>query len=215
MDRLILKQAVMNTTTSFLDPDAEIEIKQGNLPHWQQEGVYYFVTFRLADSIPKNKKDELKNDREKWNNKHKETSKFTEKDWIEYNRLFNQRLEDWLNIGYGCCLLGKSENATIVANALRYFNNQRYILDEWVVMPNHVHVLVKPLEKYKISDILHSWKSYTANKINKREKCSGQLWMHESYDHIVRNEDSLNCIRHYINQNPMKAGITVSEASSF
>ena len=81
-------------------------------------------------------------------------------------------------------------------------------------MPNHVHALVKPLGEHKISDILHSWKSYTANEINKHENLSGKLWMRESYDHIVRNEGSLNCIRHYINQNPVKAGITVSEASS-
>ena len=59
------------------------------------------------------------------------------------------------------------------------------------------------------------WKSYTANEINKRESCSEKLWMHESYNHIVRNEESINYIRNYINQNPVKAGITVSEASSF
>lgn len=46
----------MNTSHTFLDPDAEIEIRQGNLPHWQQKGVYYFITFRLTDSIPKCKK---------------------------------------------------------------------------------------------------------------------------------------------------------------
>ena len=200
--------------TPFLDPNAEIEIKQGILPHWQQKGVYYFVTFRLADSIPNSKKKELKADRERWNNKHQKRTKFTKKDWIEYNRLFNHRVEDWLNAGYGSCLLRKSENASIVANALKHFDNQRYILDEWVVMPNHVHVLVKPLEEHKISDILHSWKSYTANEINKRENRTGQLWMRESYDHIVRNERALKNIRRYINQNPAKAGITVHEASS-
>lgn len=108
----------MNITPSFLDPNAEIEIRQGILPHWQQKGTYYFVTFRLADSTPKCKKDELKSNRERWNNKHKHTNKFTEKDWVEYNHLFNQRVEDWLNAGYNSCLLRKSENATIVAYAL-------------------------------------------------------------------------------------------------
>lgn len=203
------------TKTPFLDPNADIEIRQGILPHWQQKGVYYFITFRLADSIPQYKKDELKSDRERWNRKHQHTTRFTEKDWLEYNQLFNQRVEDWLNAGYGSCLLRKSENATIVANALKYFDNKRYILDEWVVMPNHVHVLAQPLGKHKISNILHSWKSYTANEINKRENLNGQLWMHESYDHIVRNEESLKSIRHYINQNPAKAGINVLKASSF
>ena len=75
--------------------------------------------------------------------------------------------------------------------------------------------LERPLAEHKISEILHSWKSYTANEINKRENRTGQLWMRESYDHIVRNEKSLNNIRRYINQNPAKAGINVHEASSF
>ena len=81
-------------------------------------------------------------------------------------------------------------------------------------MPNHVHALVAPLGEYKISDILHLWKSFTANEINKHEIRNGHLWMRESYDHIVRNENSLKSIRHNINQNLAKAGITVSEASS-
>lgn len=156
----------MNTLTNnsfldspFLDPSAEIEIKQGILPHWKQKGVYYFVTFRLADSIPNSKKKKLIADRERWNNKHQKGTKFTKEDWIEYNRLFNHRVENWLNAGYGSCLLRKPENASIVANALKYFDNKRYVLDEWVVMPNHVHVLVRPLAEHNISDILHSWKS--------------------------------------------------------
>lgn len=201
--------------TIFLDPNSEIEIKQGLLPHWKQDNVYYFVTFRLADSIPSDKQEELKADREKWNRRTKDKKDYTKEDWKDYNRLFNNRVEDWLNAGYGSCLLGKPENASIVANALKHFDNQRYFLDEWVVMPNHVHVLVKPLGENKITDILHSWKSYTANEINKQEGRIGQLWMRESYDHIVRNEDSLNHIRYYIQQNPAKAGISVLEASSF
>ncbi len=119
-----------------------------------------------------------------------------------------------MNNGYGSCLLNKKENADIVANAIKFFNGQRYILDEWVVMPNHVHVLVKPISDNKLSNILFSWKSFTANKINKKENRSGQLWMHESFDHILRNEDALRAMRHYIRMNPVKAGI-VSKSSSF
>ncbi|HZJ79424.1 MAG TPA: Eco57I restriction-modification methylase domain-containing protein, partial [Dysgonamonadaceae bacterium] len=208
------QDASVTSQATFLDPNSEIEISQGLLPHWKQDNVFYFVTFRLADSIPSDKQQELKNDREKWNKNKKDKKDYTKEEWKEYNRLFNNRVEDWLNAGYGSCLLGKPENASIVANALKHFDNQRYFLDEWVVMPNHVHVLVKPLGENKITDILHSWKSYTANEINKREGRVGQLWMRESYDHIVRNEDSLNHIRNYIQQNPEKAGITVTEASN-
>lgn len=200
--------------TPFLDPNDEIEIKQGNLPHWYQPEVFYHVTFRLADSIPKEKVEQLKVDRENWHQKHKNKKEFSKEEWKEYNRLFNQRVEEWMNSGYGSCLLKKRENAEIIANALKYFEGQRYDLDEWVVMPNHVHVLVKPKKEFKLSDILHSWKSFTANEINKKENRTGQLWMHESYDHIVRNEDALKAIRYYIRQNPIKAGI-VAKASSF
>ncbi len=200
--------------TFFFNPNDEIEITEGKLPHWYQKEVYYFVTFRLADSIPKDKVEQLRIDRENWKKKKKDKKEYTKEEWKEYNRLFNRRVEEWMNAGYGSCLLRKKKNADIVANALKHFDGKRYILDEWVVMPNHVHVLVKPKGDNKLSDILHSWKSFTANEINKIEGRSGQLWMHESYDHIVRNEDALKAIRNYIRQNPVKANIVV-EASSF
>ncbi|MDD3107123.1 MAG: transposase, partial [Bacilli bacterium] len=198
----------------FFNPLDEIEIHEGRLPHWKQKDVFYHVTFRLADSIPRQHAEQLRTDRENWKKKHKDKKEFTKNEWKEYNRLFHARVEEWLNAGYGSCLLWKKENASIVANALKHFDGERYILDEWVVMPNHVHVLVKPFAKNNLSDILHSWKSFTANEINKREGKTGQLWMHESYDHIVRNEDALKAIRYYIRMNPAKAKINVPEASS-
>jgi putative DNA methylase len=66
----------------------------------------------------------------------------------------------------------------------------------------------------KLSDILHSWKSYTASEINKRLGRTGQFWMRESFDHIVRNQKSFSKIKEYIKNNPIKAGIKVPQASS-
>ena len=185
------------------------------MPHWQQENVWYFITFRLADSIPAHVIKEIKLDRELWLKKHQKghNNNFTKEELKEYYRLFSERVEILLNAGMGSCVLKDKKIAKIVADALLYFNNQRYVLDEWVVMPNHVHVLVKPLGEYNLTDILHSWKSFTANEINKVIGNNGQLWMHESYDHIVRNERALEAIRNYIRQNPVKAGIKVTEAS--
>ncbi|GEM55882.1 hypothetical protein B0A58_04400 [Flavobacterium branchiophilum NBRC 15030 = ATCC 35035] len=201
-------------TDGYFDPNNEIIIHKKKLPHWQQENVWYFVTFRLADSIPEEKKEEIRREREIWDKNHKNKKEFTKEDWIMYNKLFHENTERLLNSGYGKCLMNKKENADIVANALLHFNNERYILDEWVVMSNHVHVLVKPIGEHYLGDILHSWKSFTANEINKREGLSGQLWMTESYDHIVRNRESFNAIRYYIRENPSKAKITVFRASS-
>ena len=84
-------------------------------------------------------------------------------------------------------------------------------LDEYIIMPNHVHVLVKPTANHKLADITHSWKSFTANKINQRLQTTGQLWQHESYDHIVRNEDAMNVIRCYIRDNPKSARASSSD----
>lgn len=101
-------------------------------------------------------------------------------------------------------------NADILHGALRFFAGQRYTLDEYVVMPNHVHVLVKPLAGHGLAGILHSWKSYTANKLNRRLGHTGQFWQHESFDHIVRNESAREAIRRYIRDNPKVAGASSS-----
>ena len=121
--------------------------------------------------------------------------------------MFSDRIENLLNNGHGSCCLADADNAQIVADALLNFNHERYILYEWVVMPNHVHVLVKPLGGNQLSDILHSWKSYTGTAIHKKMGKSGQFWMRESYDHIIRNEKSFAKIKEYIKNNPIKAGI--------
>ncbi|HDP76213.1 MAG TPA: hypothetical protein ENN49_10200 [Bacteroidales bacterium] len=197
----------------FFNPNNEIQIHQGNLPHWQQENVWYFVTFRLADSIPTEVAEQIKVEREIWlkNNSKNPNSEYSKEQLKEYNRLFSDRVEKLLNDYHGSCILKNKEIANIVKNAIENFNNQRYLLDEWVIMPNHVHILVKPLAENKLSDILHSWKSFTANEINKALNKKGQVWMHESYDHIVRNERAFRAIRNYIRQNPVKAKLAEGE----
>jgi len=200
-----------NENLVFLNPSSDIEIKERNLPHWQQGNTVYFVTFHLADSIPQDKAESLRHEREFWKLNHKEP--YSEQDLKEFYHLFSERIENLLNNGHGSCCLADTANAQIVANALLNFNHERYILYEWVVMPNHVHVLIKPLCGNQLSDILHSWKSYTANAINKKLGKSGQFWMRESYDHIIRNEKSFVKIKEYIRNNPIKAGIKQSISS--
>jgi REP element-mobilizing transposase RayT len=197
---------------AFFDPYQEIEISRRNLPHWSQRGAMYFVTFRLADSLPIEKILQLQQDRKEWDRLH--GGILTEKALAEFHFLFSTRVEQWLDSGSGSCCLAQIGIARCVAGALRHFDGERYRLDEWVVMPNHVHALVTPLASNPLSDILHSWKSFTANAINRALKQSGQLWQHETYDHIVRDERQLDNFRRYIRENPAKAGITVAQASS-
>jgi REP element-mobilizing transposase RayT len=90
----------------------------------------------------------------------------------------------------------------IVASTLRHFSGQHYDLDEFVVAPNHVHVLLAPASNVELSRILHSWKSYSAKQINRATGRSGSFWQQESYDHIVRSEAALFRIREYIRSHP-------------
>ncbi|MBS3905935.1 MAG: DUF1156 domain-containing protein [Syntrophaceae bacterium] len=184
----------------YFDPNEPIANLAGNLPHWRQEGVSYFVTFRLADSMPQDKLLQWEQEREVWLKEHPEPhDEGTRK---EYYRLFPERFQSWLDAGYGECILARPDVKEIVENALRHFQGERYYLDEFVIMPNHVHALVSPLEQSTLSRILQSWKSYTAHRINKQLGRSGQVWQKESFDHIMRSPAQMERVRQYIRDNP-------------
>jgi len=196
----------MEQTWEFLNPYEEIEFHtRGDLPHWVQGSVWYFVTYRLADALPRAVVEKITVQRELWKKTH-DMKNLSAEELREYYRLFTERYENLLNAGQGSCCLRDPHNAKIVSDAFRFFDGKRYNLDEFIVMPNHVHVLVRPLHGDRLADILHSWKSFTAKEINRRLGRTGQLWQHESYDHIVRNEKAIYAIRNYIRANPLKRG---------
>jgi len=178
---------------------------RGYLPHFDSPYAIQHITYRLADALPRAVVEEMKEQREQWKRTH-DLNNLSREELAEYHRLFSERYETLLNAGSGSCVLRDPALAQIVHGALRFFDGQRYVLDEYVVMPNHVHVLVKPLAAHGLADILHSWKSFTANRINARLGRAGQLWQHESYDHILRNENAMHAVRNYIRKNPMVGG---------
>jgi len=117
------------------------------------------------------------------------------------------RIETYLDAGHGACWLKQPEIAALVADALRYFDGQRYGLHAWCVMPNHTHVVVQPLPGYSLATIIHSWKSYTATVANRRLRRSGPFWQHEPYDHIIRSAKEYSFQVDYVWRNPEKAGL--------
>jgi len=189
-----------STHIGYFDPQHPIGELMGNLPHWRQDGVTYFVTFRLADSIPKATLDLWVRERDDWLRHHPEPRDARARE--EYYRLFVVRFHKWLDAGHGACVLGQPAIRQIVAGALAHFDMTRYVLREWVVMPNHVHTVVTPVGEHGLSDIMHSWKSYTANQINRALGQTGTLWQKEPFDHIVRGPDQLAHIEQYIHDNP-------------
>ena len=188
------------------DPHGELKSTERNLPHWEQSGATYFLTFRLADSLPNSLLLEWREELKLWSRHHpKPWSKLTEQ---EYDERFGDRLEKWLDAGHGSCRLKETEAGKIVANTLRHFDGDRYILDGFVVMPNHVHALLKPLGEYSLSEILHSWKSFSAQQVNKAAGTQGTVWQDETYDRIVRTMEQLEFYRGYIARNPAEARLT-------
>ncbi|HEV2804949.1 MAG TPA: carbamoyl-phosphate synthase large subunit [Chthoniobacterales bacterium] len=182
---------------------SDVRITQRNLPYWHQEGVTYFVTFRLADAVPAALLKEWKEELETWRNFHPEPWDARTKH--EYQKRFQDGRDQWLDQGHGACLFKQPQVAAVVAHALAHFDRERYVLDTWVIMPNHVHVLVQPATGHALPDILHSWKSFTAKEINRLCGSKGTIWQDENYDRIVRDFDELQRLRSYISRNPEEA----------
>lgn len=97
--------------------------------------------------------------------------------------------------------------ADLVESALKHFDQGRYELLCWCVMPNHVHVVVQPHPALELGDIEHSWKSYTAHQANKLLRRSGVFWQPEPYDHLIRDEEDLEHSIEYILAHPKAAGL--------
>ena len=184
----------------YFDPASPVADLKGNLPHWRQEGATYFVTFRTADSLPQQKLNQWLAEREEWLKCNPDPHSPEQKQ--DYWQKFPERIQKWLDSNYGECLLERLDARQIVVEALLHFDGVRYTVREWVVMPNHVHVVVTPLGDNELSDILHSWKSFTSKKINKLLERTGSFWQAESFDHIVRSPESLERIEAYILANP-------------
>jgi type I restriction enzyme, R subunit len=123
----------------------------------------------------------------------------------EYHERFSRQIDEWLDQGSGSCLLRDPANAKIVGDALLHFDGERYELGDFVVMPNHVHVLFRPADGHRLEDIVKSWKGFTAREINKRMGKKGPLWQEEYWDWLIRNERHFGKCVEYIRANPVKA----------
>ncbi len=92
----------------------------------------------------------------------------------------------------------------IVAKALKHFVGERYKLLAYVVMDDHIHVIVFPIADNTLGQLLHSWKSFTAHEIQELRGAEGSLWQKANYDRIIRNENDLLEKMQYILNNPKK-----------
>lgn len=187
----------------FLNPLQDIAKHTTVLPHWEQSRATYFVTFRLADSLPQEKLDRWSRERDAWLAAN--PTPRTSVQEREYHERFSIALERWLDQGAGSCLLKAPGLAQVVSEALLHFHSERCLQHSFVVMPNHVHALFTPLGDWQLAQLLHSWKSFTAHAIQKHLGQSGEVWQRDYFDRIIRDRAHFhNCVR-YIRKNPLKA----------
>ena len=201
----------------LFDPEGEVRKTRGALPHWFQPGVTYFVTFRTEDSIPSDLVKLWHRERDDWLRRHRIDP--TDRKWQsvlhgrieleqEYHRTFTRRFMNYLDRGRGDCVLRRAEIAQIVADSLRYGDDCKYHLGDFVVMPNHVHLLVCLLGETDLTELCTSWKHYTSHEINRILKRRGRFWQEDSFDHLVRSPESFDHLRRYIAQNPTRAKLS-------
>lgn len=187
----------------FLSETTPVHKTLNRLPHWQQNAAAYFLTFRLHDSIPSDILREWREERDLWLLDHPQPwSPETE---TEYHRHFSAAMDRYLDQGHGVCLLREPANAGIVAQALQHFDHSRYLLHAWVIMPNHVHLLLSLGEAVAIESVVASWKRFTATQIHERNHTSGAFWQKDYFDRMIRGWDHFMNVARYIRRNPDKA----------
>jgi len=189
--------------TPFLHPQRPIDKHRHILPHWHQDGVWCFITWRLADSLPQAFIRGWMSERDTWLRGHP-------KPWeveieAEYHQRFSEHYLDLLDQGIGSCLLRQKACADAVEQALQFFNGTRYTLKSYVVMPNHVHVLVRLHDGWPLERIVQNWKERSAKAINAALGTSGTVWQKGYFDRLIRSTPHWEFVEGYILRNPEKA----------
>lgn len=214
-----------------LDREAEIQISDRHLPHWFQPGVAVFVPFRTADSMPASVIIRWRDELAQWLkregfpveladcvNQRVRDVEYSQRlqalslpKQREFLKLRNQLFHRSLDACHGECLLRDSAVRAFVADAIKYFDGERYELDCFVIMPNHVHCIVQFQPPYDLSMVSQSWMRFSARQINRLLGTGGAFWQAEPFDHLIRSEKQFLYLRKYIAENPVKAKLSADE----
>lgn len=197
---------------------------RGYLPHVVKPGASYFVTFRLADSLPGEALMKLEEELRTWKappcsadfpicaSSNHTLSLPRPTSQPELHRERRKRIESYLDLGVGASLLKDERIAEAACSALNFFDAQRYELRDWVIMPNHVHAIVRPINAWTLSAITQSWKIKIAREANQILRKTGKrFWQPESFDRVIRDDDEMRRVRKYIRRNPVKARLCAKE----
>ena len=183
--------------------EEHVTCRRRRLPHWDASGCAYFVTFRTADSISRDEAGEIRRLREEL---RLSTAKGLATHREAQRKLFRYQ-ESRLDLGSGTRPFQDPSIARLMEEVLQHLNQAHYRLGTWCVMPNHVHVVVAPLEDRQLSKIVQAWKSVSSRRINQALGTSGKFWQEECFDHLIRSPSEHERFDRYIVDNPSKAGL--------
>jgi putative transposase len=211
---------------AYFDPAAEVLINERMRPHWSQAGAVVFVTLRCHDSIPAEVIDRWHREKNDWidrasvrlgvelrNGKmwHDALSNLPGPLRDEFQAAFQRQKELTLDQCLGKCYLRRPALAQIVRDALLKFDEVRYRMGDFIVMPNHVHLLAAFGDPESMESRIAGWMRFTARRINQLTGETGHFWQQEAWDHLVRSPDQYAYLRQYIHDNPLKAGLKAGE----
>ncbi len=195
----------MESSEGFLNPYQPIDTHGHGLPHWQQARSLVFLTWRLIDSVPADRLRDWTSERRRWLAHHPEPHDATTR--ATYRTLFPARMEAWLDASEGRCELRSPTNRAIVEEVLRHQEGETHELHAFVIMPNHVHVLVRLLSGCRLEDRVRRWKTWSARHINQQTGRTGPLWQEGYWDRLVRDSEHRRRCMAYIQGNPMRANL--------
>ncbi len=179
---------------------------RGYLPHRDYANSLQAITFRLADSVPK---EVIL----KW---RKELAvELDSRDTTLRNEAILQlhrRIAKYEDAGRGSCILALPEAAGVVQEILIQDHGKSYRLHDWCIMPNHVHVMIRVTDGHRLGDITHRWKGSSSFKINRVLGREGPLWSRDFFDRFIRNEQHYHRAKCYIRDNPVKASLCTEPA---
>jgi len=194
-----------------------------HLPHYQPLDATFFVTFRLAGSLPAAVIEEMRANRERTKRRIERINnrKTRSDEWYEFNIDYFARFDGLLDKNEKSLLwLREPRIAGIVKESIHHRDQKEYDLIAYCIMPNHVHMVFgvgrlaestsskngrDSVSTYIVTRILESLKKYTALYANRKLHRTGSFWQHESYDHVVRDDADLSRIVEYVLMNPVHA----------
>jgi len=193
----------------FFNEFVETIKTRNNLPHWQQDGATFFVTYRLNDSIPREQMDKWFSEKEKWLLANPKP--WDEETEAEYHGRFSVEVDRMMDAGHGACVLRDRQHADVVKQEFGNHDGERYMLHSWVVMPNHVHILFSLDVGNRLEKVVGGWKRTSSRRINQATGQQGALWQKDYFDRMIRDWDHLFRVARYIRRNPVKGGLGEGE----